>query len=213
MMTWLNQERNMTRSRILLTFLIVSIPVAIAWVAIVCAVLCFGGRHSVLRTLEEHEIRPMFSRLTGRELPGEVNDLRAITFGEGGMKELYVACQVDRDDYLRVLEELSGEGVEKYEFPRETNNPLGWPHAFDRAREFEQKLGVTLFDKSLYRRVATDYLDRLSKGYSEGAITGHCLQFHAETKREVFHYFVLMFEDQRVIYISAGRRPKGFHPP
>jgi len=211
-----------TRSRILLTCLIV-VALAIVVSAIAySAVACFRVGplgDTVLRSLNQEEIGPMLKSLTGKELPAEVENLRAITYSHRtwrnqGWEELHVAFQVDKDGYRQVLDEFGGGGVEKYTFPGETNPPGQWYiDTFDQGYHCQTKLGVSLFDKGLYHRIQDDYWRSLADSgrYPQDAITGHDLRFALELKKDFTGYRVLMFDDAHIVYISAGRRTKDFH--
>ncbi len=177
------------------------------------------GRHDTLRQLRKEEIRPALKRFTGKELPDHITDLRAFYRKEGfrgGREELFVAIRTDRNGCAAILDLLRTETPrESYHFPDEDGNPfmLGL-RAIDRVYEFQSKLGVMLFDKTLVDRVYADALERANTGhYPIDAVTGHYLHFYRQSKAREEYYSVLIFADEGIVYIWAGQHPKGMKPP
>ena len=204
----------MRKSRIPVYLLALLPTTAVCALLYVCA---WHGRGNVLHVVDQQEVRPMFRRITGKELPDDIRNLHAITFGYDGIKELYLAFEVDDDAYSRTLEEFGGERIEKYEFPQEVPPPRGWDvGAFDRGYEFQKSLGTTLFQPSLLRKVESDYRRFVStRQFPEDAIRGDFLYFSTESDKDfkdLAYYSVLAFKEQGLVYMAVGRRPKGVYP-
>ena len=192
----------------MLIFFIVVIPIIVIFL-----LLFFATRqsHSILRELSQEEIRPMLKRITGGELPGKVEDLRAILYSYSGLEDLFVAFQTDQEGCLYILDEFGGQDVLRQEFPSIEKSPFQWIRdGFDEGCHFQEKLGVAIFDKELLDRLTRDYLERVNTGlYPKDAITGYYLEFDASSK--LVFYRVLVFKDQGLVYIFAEKVPEGIH--
>ena len=62
------------------------------------------------RALSAEEIRPVFLRITNRELPGKADNLRAI-FEEGRDPRIFVRFDTDSEGVAYILKEFGGERV------------------------------------------------------------------------------------------------------
>jgi len=167
--------------------------------------------HSILRELSQEEIRPMLKRITGRELPTKLEDLRAILFSYKGLENFFVAFQSDQEGCLYILDAFGGQDVFRQEFPQEGNNPFKWDLVgFDEGYRFQKKLGVVLFNKDLLDRIRYDALEHANTGrYPKDAVTGHYLEFDASSK--LTFYRVLVFKDRGLVYICAEKKKEGIH--
>jgi len=172
---------------------------------------------AVHRALREEEIRPMVEELTGKALPGKAEDLRALMWGEAGIRELYLAFQTDQDGCSHILQAFGGEGVERHDFPDEDDrdsSAWGFLHNFDRGYAFQKELGLMVFYRTVFGRVGTDALQYVGTGtYPDKAVTGHYLRFYDDTEPLETWYDILVFPDQGIVYLCAGRRPKGLVLP
>jgi len=155
---------------------------------------------SVCRELRREEIGPMLMRLTGRELPGKVEDLRAILFAERSFEHLFVAIRTDQKGCEYLLDAFGGQDVQREEFPRDKNNPFSWNMSgFWTGCRFQEKLGVDLFDEELINRIKGDALERANTGhYPKDAVKGYYLA--GACSKSVFH-LVLLFKDQEIAYL------------
>ncbi len=171
----------------------------------------------VYRELSVNEIRPMLKEITGKALPDKAEGLRAILWGECGIRELYLVFHTDQDGRSYIMEEFGGQNVEKHDFPDEKNcDSFRWTalRNFDRGYLFQRELGVMLFDRTLYDRIREDIMQRFEIGhYPEDAVSGHYLQFYDDTQPLLMWYQILMFPDRDLVYVCAGRRPKGLVLP
>lgn len=202
----------MTNRRILLICLIVVIPIVVASIALCLGARCGDG--GALRVVDHQEARPMLRRLTGKVLPDGVEILRAIVFANRGIEELYIAFRVDPDGYSYILRDFGRDQILRYDFPMETSESIPFVIVmdFDRGHQFQEELGVSIFDKELYGRVKDDYVQYVAAGrYPDDAISGHYLSFQTECERELMYCRVLMFDNLGMVYIAAGRRPEGVY--
>lgn len=186
---------------------------AVVSLAIYLPLLAVAGctDDTVCRPASEQEIRSKLKSLANKELPNGVKNLRGLTFEYGGIEELYFSFEADEGTCARVCEQFDGEAVERYQFPEPGNNPLNWGLAsFERGHEFEEGLGVDLFDIELTRRIVRDDLQNLHTGqFPPDAVRGRYLKFGTASKTEVKNFHVLVFTDQGLVYVAAARRPEG----
>jgi len=170
---------------------------------------CTDDDDHVFRELHIEEIEPFLIQLTGRKLPGKVENLRAILFGYRGYKDLYVAFKTDQKGCSYILDVFSGQDVPKQEFPQDTDEPFKWDvDIFDMGYNFQKKLGIVLFDKNLYDRVRGDAMELANTGrYPEDAVTGYYIEFDAKSK--LAFYRILVFKDLGIVYIFAEILPEG----
>jgi hypothetical protein len=152
----------------------------------------------------------MLKSLARRELPDGLKNLRGLTFGYGGIQEFYIAFEMDDRGILRICESFRGEGVEEHRFPGAENDPLRWGLSnFERAHDFEEQLGISLFDVELVRKIVGDDLENLHTGeYPQSAVRGTYMKFGATSETETTHFHVLAFTDRKTVYVAAGRRPE-----
>ncbi len=199
--------------KLILIFSIASILMLV----IICSFISFLAwlyePNVVLRELRQEEIRPMLKRITGRELPGKVEDLRAILYSRaaGGLEDIFVSFQTDQQGFLYTLDAFGGQDVKMEEFPQVGKNPFRWIRAgFDEGYRFQKKLGVVLFDKDLLDRIIHDALEHDNTGrFPKDAVTGYYLEFNDSSK--LVNYNVLVFEDLGVVYISAEKMQEDIH--
>jgi len=185
-------------------------------IIIICLLLFLLARQpDSVRELRREDISPMLKRITGKELPDKVKDLRAIVFSEGDfekIEQLFVAFQTDQENCSRILDEFGGQDVnERHEFPQDENNPFSWDmYSFEQGYHFQQKLGVDLFDIDLINRIRDDALEHANTfSYPKDAVTGYYLEFNASSK--LLYHRVLVFKDRGIVYITASKVPKGYN--
>lgn len=175
--------------------------------------LCGCRDDSNLRELGKSEIRPMLKELIGKELPPKADDLRAILYADRGLNDFYGSFRTDEEVLSYILHEFVGEGVLMHEFPQDKNNPFQWlTSALYSGCEFQEKLGIKLFDKKLIKRIEKDGLANSIRGhYPEDAVTGYYLEYKALSETVSKIYIVLIFKDRYLVYIFAEEAVEGIY--
>jgi len=192
--------------------LIFFIALIFALIIIICPVISFlawlSDPGEVARELHQEEIRPMLKRITGRELPAKVEDLRAIFYYCEGLENLLVAYQTDEEGCLYALDAFGGQDVKKEQFPR-VGFRVG-SSGFDKAYFYQKRLGLTLFDENLIDRLRRDYTKQITtRRFPKDAVTGWYLEFNTISKLYTYKYKVLIFKDLGIVYIYASKEPEG----
>jgi hypothetical protein len=182
---------------------------------IICLFLLLLSRvtKGTLRELPQRRIRPMVKRFTGRELPGKVEDLRAIFRSYRGVEAIFLAFQTDQQGCSYILDAFAGKHVKMHEFPPAEGTSFDCTGilVFHKACWYYQKeLGVTLFDEDLINRVLSDSsgLEYANTGrYPEGTVTGYYLAGASFDRSSKLwrHHVVLVFEDRGLVYLYAAR--------
>lgn len=163
----------------------------------------------VRRELHPEEIRPMLKRMTGRELVGKAEGLRAIFYRYGPVEDLFVAFQTDQEGCSDVLQAFGGQNVRMEEFPDVENGPFGWTMAGFRIG-YARELSRDPFDQDLIDRIRDDALEYYALGhYPKDAITGYYLECSTGSESHEIFYNVLIFKDEGVVYVFGERCPLG----
>jgi len=167
---------------------------------------------SVYRELQREEIEPILMRLTGHELPDSVTDLRAILLAQGGFEHLYIAFGTNQEDYERLLDVFGGQDAQMEEFPQGKNRPYEWDMSgFLTGCMIQEDLGVNLFDEELIRQIRKDDLVNITTGhYPKDAVKGYYLA--GACSKSVF-YCVLIFKEQKYVYLYIAHNPPGKQMP
>jgi hypothetical protein len=167
---------------------------------------------SVYRELQREEIEPIFMRLTGHELPDKVTDLRAIRLAQGGFEHLYIAFMTNQEGYECILDVFGRQGAQIEEFPRDKNRPYEWDMSgFLTGCNIQEDLGVNLFNEELIRQIKKNDLVKITTGhYPEDAVKGYYLA--GACSKSVF-YCVLIFKEQKYVYLYIAHNPPGKRMP
>ena len=170
-------------------------------------------RTSISRELQKEEIRPILTRLTGRELPTKVENLRAIFHIEGDrerLEELYVAFRTDQKGCEYILDTFGGQNVQREEFPLDENNPFKWRMSdFLYACRLQKDLGVDLFDEELINRIERDAMVNTLRGhFPKDAVKYY---FLGSSCSDLF-YTVLIFKDMSIVYMFVSKPPSFIVP-
>ncbi len=164
---------------------------------------CIHTRKSCIRELELKEIGSMLRRFTGRSLPKSADSLRAIYVQDGGRERLFLSMHVREDDCGEVLEIFNGKSVDKVELLKDSYPPsLCGPTVFYKVLQYEQHLGISLFDKNLIKRITDEQHLKISKRVMpSNSLNGFFLQYGSlETS-----YEMLVLTDIGTIYIMASK--------
>lgn len=196
--------------------LIFFIALIFALIIVICPFILFLAWLSdpgyIIRELHQEEIRPMLKRITGRELPAKVEDLRAIFYYCEGLENLLVAYQTDEEGCLYTLDAFGGQDVKKEQFPRVgfRVDSSGFDKAYYDFQKDLKELGVTLFDENLMDQLRRDYTEQITtRRFPKDAVTGWYLEFNTISKLYIYNYKVLIFKDLGVVYIYASKEPEG----
>jgi hypothetical protein len=161
--------------------------------------------------LSQREIRPTLKRITGRDLPSNVEKLQAILYSYKGLEDVFIAFQTNQEGCSHMLNEFgSGQDVMKQEFPDKEFSFVEYSMmVFLNGYQFQKKLGIDLFDMDLIERIEHEHLEYVNTSrYPKDAVTGYYLKF-TDTLKLTF-YRILVFKDLNIVYIFAEKKPKGF---
>lgn len=193
----------MLKRRLVARRVIGVVVLAIACVVLAFAVLrCIGPSPRRYRTLGQEEAARVLKRFTGRQLPSEVEAFQAILFDDTvqsrePLPTLYLAFQTDEQGCSYVLNEFRGPNVR---IQLSSEQPLGtdrwwWNFGrFFRGCDYQNELGVLLFDRDLLRDIQQA---QVANAQFPEAV--HYVQSPS--------YGVLVLADRRVVYLYAWDDP------
>lgn len=163
------------------------------------------------RVLNTEEIRPIFNQITERQLPDKAENLRAIySKSHNDIEKIFLAFQTDQEGFSYILNKFGGRNVKIIEFPElEVHGPwiTRMLTIFSSGCHQQEQLVIELFDEGLITRIQTDYeaWDYKTGQYPKDAVGGWYLEYSVRAAK---YYFILLFKDENLTYIFAGKNPR-----
>lgn len=165
-------------------------------------------RRGITHQLNSSEAQRIVKDVTGRDLPANVEGLRAMFYREQGRSDeehVFAAFQAGPDSQAYILETFGCQQVRQFPNEQNTLEDLD-PGSFGPGCTLREDSGLALFDRDLLERLRRDTIDGMMTGiFRDDALHGYYLACAPSSDTA---YEILVFPDLHAVYITATRRAR-----